>query len=368
MWYLPIQIPDKTMTPPLAFETASRLWRERIVQAPEYNVVRNDRIFRAGLSGAPVLESEYHDIQRLKHALLQRYSGIPVEDALPGCIVETPDGPVYCITRSHNLHLPGRDTDGVIQQLEHDLTLVYGIGRRKERDLKRMGYRTIPDLLLHRRFRDPAKDVLEVLQEGSPEDIHFLVARWHQASDPRCLCTSGLYDDNRFLFLDLETLGIYQRPIILIGLAFVQDGHLVTSQHLVRDMEEELPALHATREHLSRDTVLVTYNGRTFDVPYLKERYALYGEDCEIGNPHYDLLHPSRRRFRDAFSDCRLMTLEQRLFSVYRHQDVPSMMVPEFYEAFLTSQNPGPLIPIVEHNCQDLVSLARLFCLFRERD
>jgi len=60
------------------------------------------------------------------------------------------------------------------------------------------------------------------------------------------------------------------------------------------------------------------------------------------------------------------MTLEQRLFCIHREQDVPSMMVPEFYEAFLTSQNPGPLIPVVEHNCQDLVSLARLFCLFRE--
>jgi uncharacterized protein YprB with RNaseH-like and TPR domain len=41
-------------------------------------------------------------------------------------------------------------------------------------------------------------------------------------------------------------------------------------------------------------------------------------------------------------------------------------MVPEFYEAFLTSGNPGPLVPIITHNRQDLVSLARLFCLLRE--
>lgn len=356
------------MTLPLAFDTASRLWRERIVQAPDYTVISHDRIFRANLSGSPVLESEYHDVQRLKHSLLQRYMDTTIEDALPGCVLETQDGPVYRITRSHALCLPEKDTEGVMQHLLQDLTLVYGIGRRKERDLKRMGYRTICDLLHHRRFQDSAREILATLHDGSPEEINSLVTRWHPASHPISLSTNGLYDAERFLFLDLETLGIYQRPIILIGLAFLQDGRLVTSQYLVRRMEEELPALQATREYLSRDMVLVTYNGRTFDVPYLKERYALYGEACDITNPHYDLLHPSRRRFKDALPDCRLMTLEQRLFSIHRQEDVPSMMVPEFYEAFLTSQNPGPLIPIVEHNCQDLVSLARLFCLFREEN
>lgn len=354
------------MTMPLAFETASRLWRERIVQAPDYTVIRNDRMFHAGISGAPVLESEYHDIQRLKHALIQRYRDIPVEEVFPGRTIETPEGPVYCIPRRHNLRLPESDSEAVVKRLESDLTLVYGIGRQKERELKRRGYRTIPELLNHRRFRDRARESLQVLRGGDPGDVLSLVSRWHPASHPHRICTAGLYRPEQFLFLDLETLGIYQRPIILVGLALVRDGRLETCQFLVRCMEEELPALLATREFLSQGMVLVTYNGRTFDVPYLKERYAMYGEAGDIGNPHYDLLHPSRHRFRDMYPDCRLMTLEQRLFCVHRDQDVPSMMVPEFYEAFLESRNPGPLVPVVEHNCQDLVSLARLFCLFRE--
>ncbi len=41
-------------------------------------------------------------------------------------------------------------------------------------------------------------------------------------------------------------------------------------------------------------------------------------------------------------------------------------MVPEFYEAYLRTGNPGPLVPIVEHNRQDVVSLARLFALLSE--
>ncbi|MCU0631949.1 MAG: ribonuclease H-like domain-containing protein [Methanolinea sp.] len=354
------------MTLPLAFESASRLWRERIVRAPDYTVIRNDRLFMASVSGAPILESEYHEVLRLKYSLLQRYEGIPLEEVFPGRVLETAEGAVYCITRRHGLRLPGRAPGEVRQQLESDLTLVYGIGKRKESELRRRGYRTIPDLLQHRRFRDSARECLRVLREGSPADVRAMVSRWHPVSHPHCLSTAGLYRCEQFLFLDLETLGIYQRPVILAGLAFMDGDTLVTCQYLVRSMEEELPALLATREHLSGETVLVTYNGRTFDVPYLMERYAMYGEACEIHNPHYDLLHPSRRRWRDEFPDCRLMTLEERLFSIHRDQDVPSMMVPEFYEAFLTSQNPGPLVPVVEHNCQDLISLARLFCLFRE--
>jgi uncharacterized protein YprB with RNaseH-like and TPR domain len=36
-------------------------------------------------------------------------------------------------------------------------------------------------------------------------------------------------------------------------------------------------------------------------------------------------------------------------------------MVPEFYETYLRSGNCGPLVPIVEHNRQDVISTARLF-------
>ena len=35
--------------------------------------------------------------------------------------------------------------------------------------------------------------------------------------------------------------------------------------------------------------------------------------------------------------------------------------MPGYYAAYLRSQNPGPLVPIVDHNRQDVVSLARLY-------
>lgn len=349
------------MTMPLVFETASKLWRDRVTASQEYSVVRNDRVSLASLSRSPVPESEYRAAVDYRAALLRLYRGMALEEVFPGRPVGTPEGDAYCISRRHALGIPPWDRSSARKALLSDLSLVYGIGKRTERYLKARGYRTIPDLLQHRRFSAPARECLRVLEDGGPGDVFSLVSRWYTPSHARHIRSARLFDISNLLFLDIETLGIFQRPIILVGLAFVEGDRLVSDQFLVRTMEEELPALLATSEYVRERDILVTYNGRAFDIPYLRERCALYGEPFAPERIHFDVLHPARRRFGNSFSDCRLGTLERGLFGVRRDQDVPSMMVPEFYEAYAINDNPGPLVPIVEHNCQDLVSLARLF-------
>ena len=54
-------------------------------------------------------------------------------------------------------------------------------------------------------------------------------------------------------------------------------------------------------------------------------------------------------------------TLEKYLLDIERIDDVPNTLVPDFYETYLKTENPGPLIPIIDHNKQDLISLASIF-------
>jgi Predicted exonuclease len=89
---------------------------------------------------------------------------------------------------------------------------------------------------------------------------------------------AGMYEKEDLVFLDLETLGFFSRPIILFGVAEVNSCGLKVSQYLVRDICEEPAALRVLKSHLGEDRVLVTYNGKSFDVPYLAERYAFYGD------------------------------------------------------------------------------------------
>jgi len=74
-----------------------------------------------------------------------------------------------------------------------------------------------------------------------------------------------------------------------------------------------------------------------------------------------DLLYFARRAWKERVPNCRLSTIEKYLIGHERKDDVPSALVPEFYETYLRTKNPGPLIPIIEHNKQDLVTLANIF-------
>jgi hypothetical protein len=75
---------------------------------------------------------------------------------------------------------------------------------------------------------------------------------------------------------------------------------------------------------------------------------------------HFDVLHFARRKWRYETPDCRLHTLQEFLLGA-READIPSALVPEFYETYLRTHNVGPLLAIVEHNRQDLIGLAHIF-------
>lgn len=354
------------MTSPLVYDAISRQWRTRFDQSHDYTLIKNDTLFRTSFTDSFVFESEYRRAEQVKQDLLDRHNGQTLEEVLDGADQETGEGSCYCVQSTEPMVVPVPRKEDFAELLCSDLTLVHGIGLRTAHLLRQRGYHRIEELIHHRRFARPAADCLAILRSGDPEQVLRLVQRRHSPSHPLVLRTADLHDVPSFVFFDLETLGFFSRPIILFGLARVSDGRLEISQYILRSMEEELPALLATRAFLGEEPVLVSFNGRAFDLPYLRERYAFYGESSLVPALHYDLLAPSRRRYRQNFPDCRLTTLERRIFGIDRTPDIPSSMVPEFYQTYLTTGNPGPLLPIVRHNRQDIVTLARLFCHLRE--
>lgn len=184
----------------------------------------------------------------------------------------------------------------------------------------------------------------------------------HSKSHNSILGTAVMHEPEDFVFFDIETLGLFSRPIILFGIGSLVHDRLEVSQFLLRDIEEEESALLATVEQLSGDhPALVTFNGKSFDLPYLSDRLAYYGHSAPTRIPHYDVLHFSRRRWNGVLPSLRLTAIEKEILDISRQDDVPGQMVPEFYAAYQRSGNPGPLVPVMEHNYQDVVSLARLF-------
>ena len=306
------------------------------------------------------------EARRLRDDLLAGYRDRTLEDVFFGREVACPSGTCYVVESRSPLSLDARDPDRAAAALLGDLTLVRGIGEATRRRLAERGCRTITDLMGDPRYRRDAARLLDSVAGGDTRDITAEIERRRKRSDPLLLEASRFHAPEEFVFLDIETLGLSSRPVFLIGLGRVSGGTISVRQYLSRSVGEEKATLAAVLPDLEAEgTALVTFNGRAFDVPYIRDRLARHGIRADLALPHFDVLHFARGRWRNSLGSCRLGALEEGVLGLAREDDVPSRMVPEFYETYRRTRNPGPLVPVVEHNRQDIVSLARLFAVLR---
>jgi uncharacterized protein YprB with RNaseH-like and TPR domain len=338
------------------------LWRQRVDTLQEYQIIRDGNAFAAGFSNSYVCSSEYDRARLYLKELVTRYNGCPLDAVFSGRELVNDMGSCYLLESSESLESPGFNRDRFLSRICGDLTLVHGIGRSTEKRLKLRGFQTLYDLIEHPAYRLYAKRAAECIGNGKPVDIMDMIGKRLSKSHPYVLGTAGFHEPGDYVFLDIETLGLFSRPIILFGVGILEKERLVIRQYLLRDISEEPAALAATMEHFSSEhPATVTFNGKAFDAPYIADRLAYYGINAVTGIPHFDVLHFSRRKWKDTLPSLRLCALEKEILGISRDDDVPGQMVPEFYETYLRSGNCGPLVPIIEHNRQDVASLARLF-------
>lgn len=162
------------------------------------------------------------------------------------------------------------------------------------------------------------------------------------------------------LFFDVETLGFHGRQLFLVG-AIVREGSTWwIRQLLARDYTEEEAVLSDFAELASTRSMWISFNGKAFDAPFLRSRAAFYRRQLPEPEVHLDLLHGARRVYRKLLPDCRLQTLEARIFGRYRVRDLPGREVPGAYHEYVRTGRADDLIRILRHNRDDLQSLVRL--------
>src|SRR5262245_4637244 len=175
------------------------------------------------------------------------------------------------------------------------------------------------------------------------------------------------FDLRRAAFLDTETTGLAGgtgTAAFLVGVAWLDGDRLRLRQYFMRDYHEEAALLHGLAADLAPFEHLVTFNGRTFDVPLLEARYRLNRERFPLaGARHLDLLHPARRLWKARLESCRLQSLEGALLGVRRYGDIPGELIPQIYFDYIRQRDPRSLFRVFHHNRLDLVSLAALSIL-----
>jgi uncharacterized protein YprB with RNaseH-like and TPR domain len=347
--------------------------RRRSEEVKEYEILPEPVEFKPpqGMgSDGWILGCELDDALKLKADLMLKFEGKSLAEAIRGETLSNEHGECYCIRQNHRVLFKRATVEDCRRRLLLDLRLLPGIGPARERALKQQGYHTIEDLTGHFKWRKPAAEFLRLV--GS-KDVMALEARLRRTlpkSHPLAHYLAGFCRDRDLAIIDIETLGLFGRPIILVGLAAVSKRGVSTRQFLARDVSEEAAAIWELARRLGSGSAFVSFNGRGFDVPFIRERMAYYGLESEevFENPHFDALHFARRALRGKLASCRLESVEKYL-GINRSINVPGALVPEFYDSYQRSGNVGPLVAIVEHNKQDLLTLAQLFCsLYREWD
>ncbi|MEO7032808.1 MAG: ribonuclease H-like domain-containing protein [Polyangiaceae bacterium] len=186
------------------------------------------------------------------------------------------------------------------------------------------------------------------------------------ALDPRVSAA----DPRRALYFDTETTGLGGGAGVLaflVGLAWFDDElRLHSEQLLLRSPAEELPLLEAFAERLEASDLLVSYNGKAFDLPLLNGRMVMNHRPKLPERAHLDLLHVARRLHKGRLGACRLISLESEVLGFVRGPDIAGVDIAPRYAHFLRSGDESALEAVVEHNARDVVSMAALVGLYGE--
>ena len=183
---------------------------------------------------------------------------------------------------------------------------------------------------------------------------------------------------SRVLFIDLETTGLAGGAgtyAFLVGCGWFQGATFKVRQFLLARYGAERGLLEDVASTAADAGALVTYNGKTFDVPLLETRFLFHRMTASFaGMPHVDILHSARRLWRSASyspvngaaphvgarASCCLDSLEESILGHVREDDVPGYAIPSRYFQYVRSGDERPLAAVLEHNRLDLLSLALL--------
>jgi uncharacterized protein YprB with RNaseH-like and TPR domain len=173
------------------------------------------------------------------------------------------------------------------------------------------------------------------------------------------------FNINECIFIDTETTGLSQSAgtfAFMVGVGIIKEDSLLIRQYFLRNPGEEAAMLLDLSNFIENYKVLVSYNGISFDIPILINRYILYRMPHDLRTKkQLDLLKYSRSIWRYQFEDRSLKSIESKVLSYQRtSEEVPGWMAPEIYRDFLKTGNYSQIQGVFYHNAMDVVSLAAL--------
>ena len=172
------------------------------------------------------------------------------------------------------------------------------------------------------------------------------------------------FDPRTTCFMDTETTGLAGGAgtvAFLVGVGYFDASQFVLEQCFLRDYDDEGAMLDYLADKLTRFSAVVSYNGKSFDMPLLRARFVQHRIPFPLEDAgHYDLVHAARRVWKQRLKSCTLGNIEKEVLGLRRHGDVPGYLIPQLWLNYLDARDARPLAPVFYHHEMDILSLVAL--------
>ena len=172
--------------------------------------------------------------------------------------------------------------------------------------------------------------------------------------------------DKEYFFLDIETTGFApsNSQLYLIGCTYFSENSWFETQWFAETFEDESRILQSFLEFLPENSYIITYNGSTFDFPYLihkQNQFELASRLSEFSFfDLYKVLKPYKQLLN--FSHFRQQDLEK--FVEYdRKSDISGKKCISLYQQFLRTEETSLSEILLRHNQMDLIGMLRILPL-----
>lgn len=166
------------------------------------------------------------------------------------------------------------------------------------------------------------------------------------------------YYDEEAVFLDIETTGLspMRSFIYLIGLVFIdlKEMTMHITQLIAENKDEEEEILKLMKERLKGYKTVVTYNGNSFDLPFIAKRSERYGIES-IGMDSFDM-YEKLRLHKDTLKldGLKQKNIEKKL-GIIREDRYNGGECINFYKDYVKNKNQESFDRFVLHNYDDLL-------------
>lgn len=238
-------------------------------------------------------------------------------------------------------------------RLENSFILAPGIGEKTEQKLWRNGVTHWDNITDTDAISSNKRQKLERFLEKARKNLEVGNSYFFSDKLPnKSLWRAYRNFEEDACFFDIETTGLDQRRNKVTTAAFHRNGETRT---FVRGDD-------LTRENLQREidnsSILVSFNGKKFDQPFLEHNY-----DLEVETPHLDIMYPCKRIGLSGG----LKKIEQQLQVTRELEDVDGREAVRLWKKYENNGNEAALEKLIKYNGYDARNLQDVLELVHSR-